>query len=128
VLEPNQFVTHIVLPPIAGRTCATYEVRDTAGPDQPLAAAAAALQLDGYRVVHEAKIVLGQVAPTPWLSPEAARALIGRQVTPETAEQAGRAAVAQARPLSENGYKVQLAKTSVKRAVLLAAGLDPGGF
>jgi len=128
VLEPNQFVTHVLLPPINGRTCATYEVRDSAGPDQPLAAAAAALQLDGFRVVHDAKVVLGQVAPTPWLSPEASRALIGRQVTPQLAEAAGNAAVVPARPLHENRYKVQLAKVAVKRAVLLAAGLDPGGF
>jgi xanthine dehydrogenase YagS FAD-binding subunit len=128
VLAPNQFVTHILLPPIAGRTCASYEVRDGAGPDYPLAAAAAALRLDAFGVVHAAKVVMGQVAPTPWESPEAARMLVGRQVSPELAEQAGRAAVADARPLSENEYKVQLAKVAVKRAVLLAAGLETGGF
>ncbi len=41
---------------------------------------------------------------------------------------AGDAAVARATPLSENGYKVQLARVAVKRAILLAAGLETGGF
>jgi len=36
--------------------------------------------------------------------------------------------VAQARPLSNNGYKVQLAKVAAKRAILKAAGLETGGF
>jgi len=128
MLLPNQFVTHIVLPPIDGRTCATYEVRHGEGPEYPLAAAAAALRLDVLGSVHSARVVLGQVAPTPWLAAEAARMLVGQRITAAIAEMAGQAAVASATPLSENAYKVQLAKVAVKRAVLLAAGLETGGF
>jgi xanthine dehydrogenase YagS FAD-binding subunit len=128
VLRPKQLVTHVILPPIAGRTCATYEVRDGAGPDYPLAAAAVALRFDGFGIVHEAKVVLGQVAPTPWNSSEAADVLIGHTVDAHRAERAGLAAVRMASPLSENEYKVQLAKVAVKRAILLAAGLETGGF
>jgi xanthine dehydrogenase YagS FAD-binding subunit len=127
VLEPNQLLTHILLSPADGRTSAAYEVRHGEGPDAPLAAAAAALRLSGG-IVQEANIVMGHVAPTPWVSPEAARAIIGQPVTPETAERAGDAAVARATPLSENAYKVQLARVAVKRAILLAAGLETGGF
>jgi xanthine dehydrogenase YagS FAD-binding subunit len=121
-------VAQVALPPIDGRTCATYEVRHGAGPDDPLAAAAAALRIDLFGVVQSAKVVLGHVAPTPWVSLEAAAAIVGRRVNAELAEVAGLAAVAQAQPLSENGYKVQLAKVAVKRAILLAAGLETGGF
>jgi xanthine dehydrogenase YagS FAD-binding subunit len=128
VLEPNQLVTHVILPPIEGRTCATYEVRHGAGPDYPLAAAAAALRMDNFGVVQEASIVLGQVAPMPWISQDAAAVLRGRKVDGAAAEAAGAAAVARATPLSQNEYKVQLAKVAVKRAVLLAAGLETGGF
>lgn len=128
VLEPNQFVSHIVLPPIEGRTCATYEVRHGEGPDYPLAAAAAALQLDGFGIVRDANVVLGQVAPMPWISQEAVNVLRGRKVDESLAEEAGRAAVSRATPLSQNEYKVQLAKVAVKRAVLLAAGFETGGF
>lgn len=127
-LELSQLVTHIVLPPIAGRTCATYEVRHGEGPDYPLAAASAALLLDVSGRVRSAKVVLGHVAPTPWVSAEASRAIVGRRIDQATAELAGNAAVAAATPLSENEYKVQLAKVAVKRAILLAAGLETGGF
>ncbi|HUG70249.1 MAG TPA: FAD binding domain-containing protein [Pirellulaceae bacterium] len=128
VLEPNQFVTHIILPPIEGRTCATYEVRHGEGPDYPLAAAAAALRLDGFGIVRDANVVLGQVAPMPWISQEAIAVLRGRKVDLALAEAAGEAAVSRATPLSQNEYKVQLAKVAVKRAVLLAAGYETGGF
>ena len=127
VLLPNQLLTHIVLPPAEGIGNATYEVRHGEGPDYPLAAAAAALAFKGGRVA-QAKIVLGQVAPTPWISTEAAWAMVGQEVNAETAEAAGEAAVAVAQPLSNNHYKVQLAKVAVKRAILLAAGLETGGF
>jgi xanthine dehydrogenase YagS FAD-binding subunit len=128
VLASNQFVTHIVLPPIERRTCATYEVRYGEGPDYPLAAAAAALRLNDFGIVRDANVVLGQVAPMPWISQEAIAVLRGRKVDTGLAEAAGEAAVSRATPLSQNEYKVQLAKVAVKRAILLAAGYETGGF
>lgn len=127
VLAPNQLLTHILLPPPDGWSSATYEVRQGAGPEYPLAAAAAALKIRGG-VVQQARVVMGQVAPVPWPSAEAAQALVGAPVSHATAEAAGLAAVATATPLPGNAYKVQLAQVAVKRAVLLAAGIDPGGF
>jgi xanthine dehydrogenase YagS FAD-binding subunit len=127
ILRPNQLLTHVFLPPPDGWLNATYEVRQSVGPDFPLAAAACAFRHSGG-IVREARIVLGQVAPTPWFSYEAVEALIGQPVTVQSAEQAGQAAVARARPLHQNAYKIQLAKVAVKRAILLAAGIDPGGF
>jgi xanthine dehydrogenase YagS FAD-binding subunit len=126
-LLPGQLVTHLILPAVADATNATYEVRHGEGPDYPLASAAAAIRFEGG-FVKDAKIVLGQVAPTPWISHEAADAIIGYSLNEETAAAAGEAAVAAASPLSMNGYKVQLAKTAVKRALLLAAGQETGGF
>jgi xanthine dehydrogenase YagS FAD-binding subunit len=70
--------------------------------------------------VKSAKIVLGHVAPAPWDSAAAAHSLAGKQATEATAEAAGKAAVADARPLSQNAYKVTLAKVAVKRALLNA--------
>lgn len=128
VLEPNQLVTHVILPSLESRHNATYEVRHGVGPDYPLAAAAAALELDDSGLVQDARVVLGQVAPTPWFSKEAGVALRGRMVNEQTAEMAGVAAVNTATPLSENEYKVQLAKVAVKRAILRAAGFETGGF
>lgn len=126
-LESGQIVAQVILPPLDGGVSATYEVRHTAGADFPLAAAAASLKIE-RGIVSEARIVMGQVAPMPWLSNDAARAILGRPVNEATAETAGEAAVSGATPLAHNEYKVQLAKVSVKRAILLAAGLETGGF
>lgn len=121
VLQPGQFVTHILLPHAEDLASASYEVMQLEGLDWPLAAAAATLRLaDG--VVEDAKIVMGHVAPTPWVSEDAAAAIIGRELNETTAQAAGEAAVARATPLSQNEYKVQIAKTAVKRALLRAAG------
>ena len=127
-LLSNQLLTHLVLPPADSRLNATYEVRQGSGPEFPLATAAVSLELDGSRRVRNAQVVLGQVAPTPWTSTAAAEALIGQVVDSQTAETAGLAAVEEANPLSQNGYKVQLAKVAVQRAILRAAGLETGGF
>jgi len=118
-LQPGQLITHIQLPPAEAQLSATYEVLEMQGLDWPLAAAACTLEMD-VGIVRRAKVVLGHVAPTPWVSDLAASALIGQPVTPETAELAGQAAVSEATPLWNNEYKVQLAKTSVKRALLRA--------
>lgn len=126
VLESNQLVTHLHIP-FSGWSNAAYEVRHGEGPDEPLASCAVAVDLTGG-VVRNAQIVLGQVAPTPWLSAPAADAIVGLPITRETALAAGEAAVAWATPLSDNGYKVELAKVAVQRSLLLAAGLPTGGF
>jgi len=65
---------------------------------------------------------MGHVAPVPWPSPEAERALAGQALNENTAQKAAEAAVANAKPLSQNAYKIQLARVAVKRAVLKAAG------
>ncbi|HWB10099.1 MAG TPA: FAD binding domain-containing protein [Pirellulales bacterium] len=127
VLAPNQLLTHILLPTADGVANATYEVRHGEGPDYPLASAAVALQMSGG-IVTGANVVLGHVAPTPWISHEAAQAVLGWPVNTQTARVAGEAAVARATPLKDNEYKVQLASVAVERALLLAAGLPLEGF
>lgn len=127
VLQPGQLLTHVWLPGAGSRLSATYEVLQMQGLDWPLTSAAATLELESGRV-RRATIVLGHVAPTPWVSHPAADALIGQPVTPLTAQLAAQAAVSEATPLSENGYKVRLAQTSVARALLKATGQLEGGL
>jgi len=117
-LLPNEILTEIIVPH-EGSKNATYEVRQKQALDWPLAAASVALKMKGS-TVSSARIVLGHVAPTPWAAAQAEQALAGKAVTPENAEEAAKAAVADAKPLSQNGYKVQLAKVAVKRALLEA--------
>ena len=126
-LQPNEIVTDIFLPPPSGGRYAHYEVRQKEAFDWPLALAAVALHMKG-NTVSSAKVVMGYVAPVPWVSEEAAQALAGKTVTEETAKAAGDAAVSPAKALSRNGYKVQLARVAVKRAILQAAqGKAEGG-
>ncbi|HET7842305.1 MAG TPA: FAD binding domain-containing protein [Terriglobia bacterium] len=119
-LKPNEILTEIVVPHHAGAKTAVYEVRQKEALDWPLAAAAVGLHMQG-NTVKGCGIVLGHVAPVPWPSQEAEDALSGKEVSEETAEAAGKAAVAKATPLSKNAYKVQLASVAVKRAILAAA-------
>ena len=72
--------------------------------------------------IRSARVVLGAVAPVPWRSEDAERALVGKPLNAETAAAAGDAAVRAAKPMSGNAYKMQIAKTAVKRAVMRAGG------
>ncbi len=120
-LLPNEILTGIVVPAAAGIKNATYEVRHKDALDWPLATASVALKMKGA-AVDSASIVLGHVAPVPYPATDAAKMLAGKTISESVAEEAGQAAVAAAKPLSENAYKVQLAKVAVKRALLAAAG------
>jgi xanthine dehydrogenase YagS FAD-binding subunit len=122
-LRPGELVTRVHLPPAAGRTAASYEVRQRTSLDWSLATASVVLAMDGPRVAS-ARIWLGQVAPVPWHAEGAEAALVGNAVDAATAAAAGEAAVAGAKPLNRNRYKIQLARTAVKRAVLAAAGKE----
>lgn len=119
-LAPNEILTEILIP-TSGMKNATYEVREKDALDWPLATASVALKMKGD-TVESAQVVLGHVAPGPHVAAQAAQMLAGKAVTEELAEQAGQAAVAGAKPLSDNAYKVQLAKVAVKRALLEASG------
>jgi xanthine dehydrogenase YagS FAD-binding subunit len=118
-LKAHEIVTEIVVPAAHGIKMAVYEVRQKEALDWPLAAAAVALSMEGASV-RRARVVLGHVAPVPWPSPEAEQVLAGKTFVDELADEAGKAAVSKATPLSNNGYKVQLTRVAVKRAVLRA--------
>ncbi|HVB28846.1 MAG TPA: molybdopterin dehydrogenase, partial [Terriglobia bacterium] len=118
-IKPDEILTEITVPASRGAKTATYEIREKEGLDWPLVAAAVALEMDG-NTVKRARVVLGHVAPVPWPSPEAEQALQGKTLSEEVADAAGKAAVSKATPLSQNGYKVQLTRVAVKRALMRA--------
>jgi xanthine dehydrogenase YagS FAD-binding subunit len=117
-LRPNEIVTEIIVPS-ADDLVAHYEVRQKQAFDWPLAVAAVALKMKGA-TVQSARVVMGHVAPVPWISIEAADVLSGRTISTDTAKAGADAAVQNATPLTHNGYKVQLARVAVKRAILKA--------
>ena len=118
ILEPGQLITHLWLPRLSSNLqLASYEVLPSAGLDWPSVAASVAVEYAGDIVSH-ACVVLGHVAPAPWIAREAESILIGRAMTDVTALLAAEAASADANPLPENRYKVQQCKAAVKRALL----------
>lgn len=119
-IAPNEIVTEITIPAASrGMRNALYEVRPKEGLDWPITTAAVALRMRGD-TVESARIVLGHVAPKPWPAEDAAKWLAGKTINEENAAKAADAAVQGATPLSRNAYKVQLARVSVKRALLAA--------
>lgn len=118
-LKPDEILTDIFIP-TKGLRNATYEVRHRQGLDWPYVTATVAFQIR-TGTASDARVVLGHVAPVPWPSSSAGKALNGAKVDASTAARCGEAATQGAKPLSQNSYKIQLVKTAVKRAVLAAA-------
>jgi xanthine dehydrogenase YagS FAD-binding subunit len=125
ILEPNEVIIEILVPqPAAGSTSTYLKFKERETQDFALASAAVALT-SRNGVVHDARVVLGGVAPIPWRSAEAEALLKGKKLTPELAQAAAVAALKPAKPLDDNEYKVPLAQTIVRRALLAAASAKP---
>ncbi len=119
-IAPGEILTRIVIPTGHGKN-ATYEARQKQAHDWPLVMASVNLDTDGDRV-SKARVVVYGVAPIPWRTEAAEKAITGKSVSLDTAAEAAAAAVEKAAPLSMNGYKVALTRTVVKRALLAAVG------
>ncbi len=122
VLEDDEILTHVILPAPGNVKTGHYEVRYKASHDWPLAFTTVVLTMNGNNIAS-ARVVLGAVAPVPWRSRPAEQALAGKPLNEQTALAAAEAAVTEAQPMSGNAYKVQIARTAVKRAILQAAGI-----
>jgi xanthine dehydrogenase YagS FAD-binding subunit len=121
ILADDEILTHVMLPAPGNVRSGHYEVRYKESHDWPLAFTTIVLAMNGT-AIQSARVVLGAVAPVPWRSKPAEAALAGKPLNEQTAADAADAAVSEAKPMSGNAYKVQIAKTAVKRAILRAAG------
>ncbi len=122
ILEPNEIVTHIKLPP-PSKHGSTYEVRQKEAHDRAAAMASVVLDLGANKTCRSARVCLGAVAPVPWRSKEAEAVLQNQLINEDSAGRAASQAVAQAKPMEKNAYKVTIAQTVVKRAILQAGGI-----
>ncbi|MEQ1855532.1 MAG: FAD binding domain-containing protein [Longimicrobiales bacterium] len=121
VLADDDVLVGVDVPAPALGTRSTYhKIMDREAWTHALSSAAVVLEMDGD-LCRRASVVLGGVAPIPWRVPEAEALLVGRRVTPELAREVGAAAVAGARPLAKNAYKVPLTRSVVERTVLALA-------
>lgn len=108
-VSPLEIVTAVTIPPGSVKN-ATYEIREKQALDWPLVTCSVAIGPGGTR------IVLGHVAPTPRYAEAASKLASANADVDRIAE----AAVEGAKPLSQNAYKVHLAKVAVKRALAAA--------
>jgi xanthine dehydrogenase YagS FAD-binding subunit len=123
VLEPGDLVTHITLPPArAGATSRYLKLRDRASYEFALASAAVVVEVNGGRFRY-VRLAMGGVGTKPWRMMSAEQALTGASVDEGTIVQAAKLALADAKPQSENGFKVELAQRCLAHALRLATGM-----
>jgi xanthine dehydrogenase YagS FAD-binding subunit len=116
VLEADELVTAVSLPPAEGLTQSSYvKVRD-GGSTITLSSAAVVLRVEGG-VVQTARIALGGVATKPWRARGAERMLEGGPLVPAVLPIAAQEALEDARTRPSNAFKVPLAKRTVLRAL-----------
>jgi xanthine dehydrogenase YagS FAD-binding subunit len=122
VLKDGEALVAVILPAARAGARSTYhKIMDREAWTHAIVSAAVVLEMD-HEVCRAARIVLGGVAPIPWRLPEVEKLLAGQRLTPEIATKAGEAAVAGAKPLAKNGYKVPLTQAMVTRTLQGLAG------
>jgi xanthine dehydrogenase YagS FAD-binding subunit len=113
VLEPGELITAVQLPAPNLAARSTYrKVRDRSSYAFALVSVAAALELDGDAIA-DARVALGGVAPKPWRARRAEKTLRGRPATETSFLQAADAELTDARPLSGNAFKIDLARRTL---------------
>ncbi|MFK2905044.1 xanthine dehydrogenase family protein subunit M [Dyella ginsengisoli] len=121
VMQPGDLITHVLLPPPTRGARSHYlKLRDRASYEFALASAAVVLSTDSGRITH-ARVALGGVGTRPWRSLEAEQALLGQMAEPATFASAASAALRDAKPQSENAFKVELARRCLTHALSTVA-------
>jgi len=126
LLEHSELITAVRLPAEArfAANARYLKVRERTSYAFAVVSAAAALRMEGG-VVAEARVALGGVALRPWRARAAEAELAGARPDLVTFRRAAEAALADAKPSGDNGFKIELARRIVVRALTLAAAGTP---
>jgi xanthine dehydrogenase YagS FAD-binding subunit len=112
-LKAAELITAVEIPAAAASPRSTYrKVRDRASYAFALVSVAAALDVRDGKVAA-IRLALGGVAHKPWRAATAEAKLLGGPATEEAFEAAAEAELAEARPLRDNGFKIELAKRTI---------------
>lgn len=118
ILGEKELIVALRIPSAVAKS-AYVDIKEKQSFDWPLASASVALRATGWRVV------LGAVAPIPWIATKAEEVLVGaEEITPALAEKAADAALEGAKPMSQNSWRLKLVRAAVRRALLLADGKE----
>lgn len=126
-LKPGELITAIDLPAMSYGHQSTYiKVRDRNSYAFALVSAAAIVDVDsGTGNIRKAHIALGGVAHIPWRAEVAEKHLIGKKAEVAVTRAAAEMELRNAKPYSGNAFKVELAKRTIVRAVMIAANQLP---
>jgi xanthine dehydrogenase YagS FAD-binding subunit len=122
-LEPGDLIVAVRLPQDSvgfARHARYLKVRERTSYAFAVVSVAAALKIEGGRIV-DARIAMGGVAAKPWRAHAAEAALIGAEAGEAAFARAADAALAEAKPSGDNGFKLVLAKRLVARALIEAS-------
>src|SRR5712691_9458617 len=121
VLANDEVLTAVTLPPLEPSWRGTYlKARERTAGDFPLVSVAVGYALNNG-AIQQARVVLGGVAPIPWRSPQAEAVLEGQTPSPDLATRATDDAMADARPLRHNAFKLDIARVLIARAIMAVA-------
>jgi xanthine dehydrogenase YagS FAD-binding subunit len=121
VLQPGDLITSVTLPPPKPSSRSLYlKLRDRAAYEFALASAAVVMTTEGGRIRY-VRVALGGVGTKPWRSLEAEHALEGHAPDPTIFRRAAAEALKNARPQTENAFKVELSQRCLVRALTMAA-------
>lgn len=118
IMGPQDILVEVQVPAAKANTKSVYlKYKERGVWDFALLSVAAAGTINNG-VWEDGRIVLGGVAPVPWPAPEADEFLVGKTLDESTAREAAERALVGARPMSDNAFKVDMAKGMVQRALL----------
>ena len=122
VLEPGEMVLGVLVPaPPAGQKSGYRKVRARGSWDFAMAGLAHAVTMKAGKIA-DARLVLSGVAPAPWRLPAVEKLLVGQKLDAKLITRAADAAIAGAKPLEHNGYKVPLVRGLVEEVL---GGIPP---
>ncbi len=120
VMTPGDLITHVVIKGLPAGSKSTYlKLRDRASYEFALASAAVIVQVESGKI-SRARIALGGVATKPWRSVEAEKSLSGAAANEANFRKAAEEALRNAKPQSQNKFKIELAKRCLTHALKIA--------
>ncbi|MDJ0799488.1 MAG: xanthine dehydrogenase family protein subunit M [Calothrix sp. MO_167.B12] len=120
-LQPGELITAVIVPPLSWAKSGVYlKIRDRASYSFALISVGAAINLRGGKI-QGVRLAMGGVAHKPWRATAAEEFLLGKSADVATFTQAAEIALQSAQPLTDNGYKIELTKRAIRRALMVSA-------
>ncbi len=120
-LEPGELITSVILPPLPMAKSGVYlKLRDRTSYSFALISVAAALELDQGKIV-QARLAMGGVAHKPWRLEAVEQFLVGKPALVDIFQEAAEIALGGAQPLAYNGFKIEMSKRAIRRALTVSA-------